>query len=100
MRKSFQPIDIIYKPVKKNHEIVNCYFAKKLNFFVRGTYREGNDEKIKQCTAWHCYFSLNYNGIKNKYNCHIENCAGQPSFVYNFNTKNLLTFEENIKTNV
>ena len=31
LRQSFRPIDIIYKPVKKYDEIMNCYFSEKLN---------------------------------------------------------------------
>ena len=28
---------------------------------------------------------------------HVENCTGCPGYVYNFNTKNLLMFEDNLK---
>ena len=95
--KCFWPINIRYKPIKKNYEIINCYFSEKLNFGFRGTYREGNGEKIKLCTACQCDFCSNYYSRKDKYDCHIENSAGQPGFAYNFNTEYLLTFEENMK---
>ena len=97
VRKCFRQIDRIYKPVKKNYEKINYYFSEKLNFGFRGTYIEGNSEKIKHCAAWQCYFCSNYYGRKDKYDCQIENCVGQPGFAYNFNTQILLTFEENIK---
>ena len=35
LRQSFRPIDIIYKPVKKYDEIMNCYFSEKLNAAFR-----------------------------------------------------------------
>ena len=31
------------------------------------------------------------------YDRHFEICTGRPGYVYNFNTQNLLTFEENLK---
>ena len=35
LRQSFRPIDIIYKPVKKYDEIMNCYFSEKFNAAFR-----------------------------------------------------------------
>ena len=32
-----------------------------------------------------------------KFDCHFENYTGQPGYDYNFNTQNILTFEENLK---
>ena len=29
---------------------------------------------------------------------HIENCSGVPGMIYNFNKKNLITFEDNFKS--
>ena len=46
---------------------------------------------------WQCYFCLNYYAIKDKFDYHFENCTGRPGYVYNFNIRNLLTLEENLK---
>ena len=93
--QSFRPVDIIYKPVTKCNEIINCYFSENLNISFCTTFSEGS--KIKHSTAWQCYFCSNYYGRKDKYDRHVENCAGRPGYVYNFNTQSLLTFEENLK---
>ena len=29
---------------------------------------------------------------------HFENCSGIPGIIYNFNNKNLITFEDNFKS--
>ena len=79
----------IYKPVKKNDEIINCYFSEKLNFGFR-------IEKVHS-TSQQCYFCSNYYVSKDKYDRHIQNSAGQLGFAHNFKTQNLLHFEENIK---
>ena len=84
-RKKFRPVDIIYKPIKKNDELINCYFSEKFNFGFHGKFTEGSDTKIKYCSAWQCYFCSNFYGRKDKFERHIENCTGQPGIVYNFN---------------
>ena len=61
----------------------------------RTTFNE--NEKIRHGTDFQCYFCSNYYGRKDKFDRHIENCTGQPGYVFNFNTQNLLMFEENLK---
>ena len=89
------PIDIVYKPVKKEDEIIECFFSLKINLAYRSTFSE--NQKIRHGTAFQCYFCSNYYSRKDKYDRHMENCSGKPGYVYNFNIQNLLTFEENLK---
>ena len=96
-RKKFRPVDIIYEPVQKNDELINCCFSEKLNFGFRGKFTEGNDIKTKDCLAWQCYFCSSVYGKKDKFKRHIENFTGQSGIVYNFNTQNLITFENDLK---
>ena len=58
LRQTFCPIDIIYKPVKRPDEIINCYFGEKLNLALCASFNGGT--KIKHCSAWQCYFCSNY----------------------------------------
>ena len=53
--------------------------------------------KVKFCTAYQCYYCSDYYCRKDKYYHHIENCAGQPGIIYNFNTQNSITFENGQK---
>ena len=89
------PIDIIYKPVKKEDEIIECFFSSQINLAYRTSFSE--NQKLKHSTAFQCYFCSNYYSRKDKFDRHIENCTGKPGYVYNFNIQNLLTFEENFK---
>ena len=95
IRQTYRPIDIIYNPMRKPDEIINYYFSERLNLSFRASYSGGT--KIKHCTGWQCYFCSNYYARKEKCDCHFENCTGQPGYVCNFNTRNLVTFEENLK---
>ena len=95
LRQKMSPIDIIYKPVKKEDEIIECFFTSQINLAYRLTFNE--NQKIKHSTAYQCYFRSNYYGRKDKFDRHIENCTGKPGYVCNFNIQNILTFEENLK---
>ena len=98
IRKDFTPIDIIYKPVKKQDTILNCFFTDKLHLAYKAVYNETTKwEKLKHSCAFQCYFCSKFYIRKAKLDYHIKNCTGKPGFVYNFQTRNLLTFEENIK---
>ena len=98
IRRNFLPIDIIYKPVKKEEEIIDCFFSDKMSLAYRTTYN--NDQKstaVKHGCAFRCHYCSKYFCRKASFDRHIESCSGKPGFVYNFDTQNLLTFEENLK---
>ena len=97
LRQKMYPIDIIYKPVKKEDEIIECFFSSQMNLAYRATFSENQKLKLKHSTAFQCYFCSNYYSQKERFDRHIKNCTGRPGFVYNFNIQNLLTFEENLK---
>ena len=77
LRQKMSLIDIIYKPVKKETENIECFFSKRINMAYRTTFNE--NEKIRHGTAFQCYFCSNYYGRKDKFDRHIENCTGRPA---------------------
>ena len=89
------PVDIIYKPVKKEDEIIECFFSSQINLAYRSAFIE--NQKLRHSTAFQCNFCSNYYARNNKFHRHIENCSGKSGYVYNFNIQSLLTFEENLK---
>ena len=98
LRQKMSPIDIIYKPVKKEDEIIECFFSSQMNLAYRATFNDSNKGlKLKHSTVFQCYYCSSYFARKDRFDRHIENCTGRPGFVYNFNMQNLLTFEENLK---
>ena len=98
IRKEFSPIDIIYKPVKKPNAILNCFFTEKLHLAYKAVYNETTKwEKLRSSSAFQCYFCGKFWIRKTRLDIHMKNCLGKPGFVYNFQTRNLLTYEENIK---
>ena len=40
IKRDFNPVDIIYQPVKKENEILNCFFSDKLHLAFRTSYNE------------------------------------------------------------
>ena len=94
-RKKFQPIDIIYKPVRKITQTIECFFSTQIYLAFRTTFNEG--DRIRHGGARQCNYCSNFYGKKDKYNRHIEHCLGQLGIIYDFNLQNLVTFEDNLK---
>ena len=92
IRQNFSPIDILYKPVKKEDEIIYCFFTDKMSLAYRKTYSTGNEKKLKHGCVFRCHFCSKFFCRKASFDRH-----GKPGFIYNFDTQNLLTFEQNLK---
>ena len=95
LQKDFSPIDIVYKPVKEENETIDCFFTDKIHLAFRTTFNEG--EKTKHTYAFRCYYCTNFFSRKERFEKHLKCCSGKPGYVYNFDTQNILTFEENLK---
>ena len=98
IRRDFTPVDIIYKAVKKENEILNCFFSDKLHLAFRASYNETTTWKnLTHSCAFQCYFCSKFWTRKSKLERHMKNSTGKPGFIYNFQTRNLLTIEENLQ---
>ena len=92
IRKEFLPIDIIYKPVKKQNAILNCFFTDKLYLAYKVLYNETLKwDKLRSGFAYECYFCGKFFIRQKRLDGHLKNCVGKPGFVYNFQMRNLLT---------
>ena len=94
-KKDLFPINIIYKPVRSREEIVECFFSTDIRLAYRGFFIRG--EKSGSCHPWECYYCASYFDRQATFERHIKYCAGKPGVVYDFNTQNLVTFEDNLK---
>ena len=81
--------------MEKETDNIEYFFSKKINLAYQTNFSE--NDKIRHGTAFQCYYCSNYYGRKDKFDRHIESCTSRPGFVYNFSTRRLLTFEENLK---
>ena len=81
--------------MKKDTGNVEFFFSTQINLAHTATFSEG--EKVRHGTAFQCFFCSKYFGRKNMWERHLQNCTDRPGFVYNFNNRTLLTFEENLK---
>ena len=48
--------------------------------------------------AFECYYCGKFFARADKQKRHIGNCSGASGIIYNFNNKNLITFEDNFKS--
>ena len=92
-RTKVAPIDIIYKPVKKWGDNIDCYRSINLATAYRAEW--STCKSVRHSRAYQCYCNLYYIQ-KTRYQKHIERCSGIPGVVYNLTNQNLVTFEDNI----
>ena len=72
----FEPLDIIYKPVKCIDEIIECYFTAEINLAFRAHFQRGNNDKnLASKTAFHCYYCSTFVCGKPKFENHLAVCA-------------------------
>ena len=52
LRQPFRPVDILFAPVKKPDQLVNCFLSEKLNLVLRASCSDGpKSGKVKRSTA-------------------------------------------------
>ena len=78
----FLLIDIIYKPVKKWNDIIDCYFSTDLASAYRADWCTG--KSLRHARAYQCYYCGSYYIQKARCQKHIEKCSGIAGVVYNF----------------
>ena len=74
--QKFIPIEIIYKPDKTCNEVINCYFSNKINLAFNSTFSE--NWILRQGAGFQCHLCSNYYERKDKYDRHLDSCAGTP----------------------
>ena len=83
-------------PVRKQDEVIKCYFAKDLRYAYRSIYQKIKKDFIAN-TLYECYYCNEFWVVKNKYEKHLRICGKKPGVIYDFTLKNIVTFEENLK---
>lgn len=46
-------------------------------------------------SCYKCYYCYKFFIRKDRHRRHLENCSGVPRIIYNFNTQNLISFQDN-----
>ena len=95
-RKNFKPIDIIYKPTKNPEFSPLCYFTEDISkAYSCCEFLQCKDKTKRAYSCYECFYCRKFFLKKDRHKRHIENCAGVPGVIYNFNTKSLISFEDN-----
>ena len=93
----FESVDIVYEPVKRLHEIIECYFTNEINLAFIVRFQTSKNNKLNSTTGFVCYYCNDYCTSKKVFEKHLRICAKKPGVVYSFNNRHLTTFEDNFK---
>ena len=94
-KKVLFSVDIIYKPVRSQDEVIECFFSTDNRCAYRGMHEKG--EGAEHVMPYECYYCSTFFGRKNIVERHIKQCSGKHDIVYDFNIQNVVSFEENLK---
>ena len=61
-KKDLQPIDIIYKPVKSQDGVIECFFSTNVRSAYRGTHNKkgGNKDGLEHVMLYECYYCSHF----------------------------------------
>ena len=90
------PVNILYIPIKKEDDVIKCYFTDGLKNAYRALYFKSSQLRTAN-TLYECYYCNEFWIVKSRYEKHIRKCGKKPGVVYDFDLKNIVTFEENFK---
>ena len=89
-------VNILYKPIKKENDVIECYFKDDLKNAYRAVYLRSS-ELTTANTLYECFYCNEFWTVKSRYEKHLRTCGKKPGVVYDFNLKNIVTFEDNFK---
>ena len=90
------PVNILYMPIKKGDDVIKCFFTDDLKKAYRALYLKGSQE-LSAKTLYECFYCNEFWVTKSRYEKHLRVRGKKPGVVYNFDLKNIVTFEENFK---
>ena len=98
-KKNHILIDIVYIPVNRSNETINCYFTNNLHLAYRSYYLRENkktgEKNIEKLSARQCYYCDKYFSNISKFNGHVKCCSDIAGFIYKIEHKNVVIFQDN-----
>lgn len=92
----FKPLDVVYKPLSKIDQTVNCYFSKSTRNAYQLLKNKGK-HGIELLTADQYFAYNNFFAQKKLLKNHMNSCSSMSGIVYKFKYQNILSFEDNVK---
>ena len=91
-------VNILYIPIKKQDDVIKCFFTDDPKNAYRALYQKGSQAQAKSAnTLYECFYCNEFWVGKSRYEKHLRVCGKKPGVVYDFDLKNIVTFEENFK---
>ena len=82
-KHEFRPIDIIYKPIKKIDNNVECFFTEDIRLAYRALIHRGS-LKFNSASAKQCYYCDTFVVGKPTFEKYLLNCGHVPGITYKF----------------
>ena len=95
-KRKFEPLDIVYKPIKSLEQKIECYFTDEIRLAYRAVVHRGK-LMFDSMTAEQCYACNFFVAGIFALDKHLETCSFIPGIVYKFENQHITTFEDNFR---
>ena len=94
-KENYVAADVVYKPVSRIDQIVNCYFTSSMRNACRPA---SHLKKVLEITAAEKYYACNKFFVQKKsLECHLKTCSSMAGIIYKFENQGIQTFFDNMK---
>ena len=94
--QTFKLINVLYKPVKYPNDPISCFITNNISKAYTAIVSQ-KSKIVRSGNAYKCFYCFQYFIRQDCWKKHVNVCSGIPGIVYNFNTQNLVTYEDNLK---
>ena len=95
-KRKFLPLDIVYKPIKRLDQNIECYFTGEIRLADR-TLKHRGKLRFDSMTAEQCYACNAFVAGKAALDKHLKSCSFMPGIVYKSENQHITTFEDNFR---
>ena len=94
-KENYVAADVVYQPVSRIDQIVNCYFTSSMRNACRPA---SHLKKVLEITAAEKYYACNKFFVQKKsLECHLKTCSSMAGIIYKFENQGIQTFFDNMK---
>ena len=93
----YVPIDILYLPVKKIDETIDCYFTDSIHLAFKMSMSVRKSKLLEHINAYQSHGCLIFYAVKSTFESYLKIFSNMPGVIYKSENQNLASFKDNFE---
>lgn len=93
----YVPIDILYLPVKKIDETIDCYFTDSIHLAFKMSMSVRKSKLLEHINAYQSHGCLIFYAVKSTFESYLKIFSNMPGVIYKSENQNLESFKDNFE---